>query len=499
MTHEHSVYGTEDNISQRLTSNTSLYSHPFSFSLRIYKQAVYVVRLKLLLGEMNMTKILLYVFISLLITACDNNLAGTDNTITEIAKTENFSDQSCLVALTPHSGNGKEDQAIELFQKNIRRDHEHIPYLERLGWSYIAKARSSFDQGFYRLAEQTALCMDSIKPGNAEALLLRGHVLHNLHQFKQSESLAKDLINKRGWWFDYALLGDVLMEQGRLDEAVDAYQEMMDQKPGPQAYSRTAHIRWLTGDLAGAIEMMEMASKASDARVPESAAWVSVRLAMYQLQQADFKRASDLFSYALKLVPDYPPALSGYGRLLMAKGEYQEAVSVLGRAVENNPLPEYQWILIDCLEWSGRKNEADIIHKDLISNGQKEDPRTVALYLATYNQDLITAENLIKKELEKRADIFTLDALAWIYNAQGKHQQAYRYINQALKEGTKDARLFYHAGVIASVNGHYQEAQQWFRNALAVKHLLLPSERDRFESEALKLNHVSQLSSLTWM
>lgn len=109
--------------------------------------------------------------------------------------------------MTPHGGNGKEDQEIARFQKQIRTDTDNIPYLERLGWAYVAKARRSFDQGYYRLAEQSALCMNSIKPGNPEALLLRGHVLHNLHQFKESESLAKDLVNKRGWWFDYAPAG----------------------------------------------------------------------------------------------------------------------------------------------------------------------------------------------------------------------------------------------------------------------------------------------------
>jgi hypothetical protein len=35
------------------------------------------------------------------------------------------------------------------------------------------------------------------------------------------------------------------MEQGKLNEAVEAYQTIMDQRPGPQAYSRAAHIHWL--------------------------------------------------------------------------------------------------------------------------------------------------------------------------------------------------------------------------------------------------------------
>src|SRR5438093_6911119 len=150
----------------------------------------------------------------------------------------------CAIALAPHTGTDRVDQEIIGFQEKARNASDPIPLLERLGWAYIAKARTSFDPGYYKLAEQTALCMDAKKPGSLEAMLLRGHVLHSLHKFKEGEVVVRELVAKRGLSFDYGLLGDVLMEQGRLTEAVVAYQAMMDQKPGPEAYARAAHIRW---------------------------------------------------------------------------------------------------------------------------------------------------------------------------------------------------------------------------------------------------------------
>ena len=71
---------------------------------------------------------------------------------------------------------------------------------------------------------------------------------------------------------DYGLLGDVLMEQGRVGAAVEAYQQMIDLKPGSQAYTRAAHVRWLKGDLDGATEMMRAAVKARAPR-PRIVAW----------------------------------------------------------------------------------------------------------------------------------------------------------------------------------------------------------------------------------
>src|SRR5437879_8871757 len=91
------------------------------------------------------------------------------------------------VALAPHEGAGKLDVEIRRFQEQARAGRNPELALERLGWLFVAKARESFDSGFYRLAEQCALCLESRQPNSAEALLLRGHVLHNLHRFKEAE------------------------------------------------------------------------------------------------------------------------------------------------------------------------------------------------------------------------------------------------------------------------------------------------------------------------
>ena len=69
-------------------------------------------------------------------------------------------------------------------------------------------------------------------------MLLRGHVLQNLHRFKEAEPLARELVARRGSPFDHGLLGDLLMEQGKLDAAIQSYQAMVDLKPDPQAYAR---------------------------------------------------------------------------------------------------------------------------------------------------------------------------------------------------------------------------------------------------------------------
>ena len=394
---------------------------------------------------------------------------------------------SCLLVLAPHRGDGKIDREIIRYQASIRADQNTFQSVENLGWLYVAKARESFDPGYYKLAEQCAYCLDAHQPQCAEALLLRGHVLQNLHQFKEAEPLARELVAKRGLSFDYGLLGDVLMEQGRLEEAADAYQKMVDLKPDMQAYARIAHYRWLKGDLAAATELMQMAVSAASPNAPESASWVNTRLAFLQFQNGDLSDATETCEAALDYQKDYAPALLLRGRLLLADGKTTEAVEALTSAEKINPLPDYQWVLAEALQADGRAEEAGVVEARLKQAGASADPRTYALYLSTQGEASPAALGLAYNELNTRSDVFTHDALAWALAANGKPGEAYQEIQKALAEGTQDARLFFHATVIARKAGHAGEAAQWLGKTAGMMPLLLPSEQKQFQQTASEL------------
>src|SRR5688572_10186340 len=99
--------------------------------------------------------------------------------------------------LAPHDGEGRLDVEIRHGQALLRAGTHPELALERLGWLFVAKARESFDSGFYRLAEQCARGLEARRPGAAEALLLRGHVLQNQHRFREAEAIARELVGKR--------------------------------------------------------------------------------------------------------------------------------------------------------------------------------------------------------------------------------------------------------------------------------------------------------------
>jgi tetratricopeptide (TPR) repeat protein len=395
---------------------------------------------------------------------------------------------ACVVALAAATQRTETDREISRLQEQARREPNPTQTLQRLGYRYVARARAANDPGDYKLAEKTAECIESASPDDASALLLRGHVLHQLHRFQEAEQIARRLTAKRQFVLDYGLLGDVLMEQGRLAEAARAYQEMIDLKPFYQSYTRASHLRWLKGDLDGAIELIRKAIGAASPRDPESIAWAYTRLSAYELQRRHLDDAARAAESALSYQPDYAAALLMRGRVLLAMRRAADAVAPLRRAVQLNPLPEYQWALADALQLHGDHEGAGVVEKELISGGAEADPRTVALFLATRRTAVTTAIALAERELQTRTDIFTLDALAWSLAAAGRTAEAHVTMTRALAEGTQDGRLFLHAGVIAAAGDRRAEARTWLRKAETLRSTLLPSELEELTQHLTRLS-----------
>src|SRR5262245_61002122 len=359
----------------------------------------------------------------------------------------------CAVALTPHFGNSRLDGEIVRLQQLSKTKRNPGPIVEQLGWTFVVKARVSYDPGFYKLAESAARCLETAHGRVSEGKLLRGHVLHNLHRFKEAEALARELVAVRKGVFDYGLLGDALMEQGQLQEATGAYQQMLDLKPSLQSYSRAAHMRWLKGDLPGALELMKLGAAASSPRDSESAAWAYSRLAMYELQDGHEIAAIDALNKAIEFEPGYAPALLVRGRMLLAQDKTEQAVDLLRTAAEANPLPEYLWALEEALGAANLPEEQQRVRDQLARRGPETDPSTIALYLATSRESPATALDLAQSELRSRSDVFTLDAVAWAQASAGNFSGANVNMLRALSEGTQDARLFYNGGLILSKTG----------------------------------------------
>ncbi len=434
---------------------------------------------------------------ALALTACDRG--GTtsipEKKAEQPAAPASAANDSLAVVLTPHRGESETDKRIVELQERVRLSPAQGPYLERLGWAFVEKARISGDAGFYTLAEQAARALDQAAPGDPAGLLLLGHVRHTQHRFAEAEEIGRRLTGLREAPFDHALLGDALMEQGKLEEAVAVYQKMVDLRPGLQTYSRVAHLRWLKGDLEGALALMREAVNAGGAGAKEATAWALTRRAGYEWQSGMLPEARASVQAALEFVPGYAPALLMEGRILLGAGRAGEAVRPLQEAAKLSPLPEYLWTLSEALRASDRATEAQSVEDELQKRGG-DDARTYSLFLATRGSNPARALALAEAELRERQDVFTRDALAWSLYSNGRPQEARAEMEKALREGTRDGRLFLHAAVIAASMQETAVAERHLAEARLFAPMLLPSEQKALEDLAASLSSgYSQISN----
>ena len=74
---------------------------------------------------------------------------------------------------------------------------------------------------------------------------------------------------------------------------------------------------------------------------------------------------------------------------------------------------------------------------------------------------------LAEREVKQRRDIYAYDVLAWNLFKNGKLAEARDAIDEALKLGTKDAKLFFHAGMIHYRLGDHDKAKEFLKRALS--------------------------------
>ncbi len=340
----------------------------------------------------------------------------------------------------------------------------------------IREARLTGDPGFYTLAESAVDCAMLRDPKDLEARRLRVHLLIQFHKFAEAEVAAQALQQgptKSANFLDYALYGDALMEQGKLDEAGAAYQVAVDIRPGLEMYDRIGWLRWLWGDVKGAFEMQALAVSAGSSLDPEPLAWVLTRMGWLH---AITGQPSPQIEEALAAVPDYPAAHFARGRVRLAAGDLPGAIEDLKRA---GPTVEATRALAEAgaMDAAGRPVAVSAV--------AQQDPRGYAIFLADSGalEDQKKAVELLQVELDNRKDAVTLMALAYArFRSGADHRVCGAEARSVLATGIVEPRVLLQAGLIVGDTVPVsKEARDLLERALDSGPGLLPSERKRAE------------------
>jgi len=366
------------------------------------------------------------------------------------------------------------DRIIELLQTRLLAQPEDGASHTQLGNAYLQKARESGDPTYYTKAEEALQKALAIDPQDYGAMAALGSLSLARHQFSDAlEWGERARESGHGSAYVHGVLGDALIELGQYEEAVAAFQEMVNLRPDLSSYARVSYARELMGDPQGAIEAMRWAVEASGPK-GENAAWARVQLANLYFNTGDIAAAEAEYQRSLQAYPDYIHALAGLGKVSAAQADYESAISFYSRVVDRYPVPEYVSALGDVYRAAGIVEKAnrqyelvEVIDQLYRTNGVNTDLE-LALYFIDHDLRLDEALRQARAEYERRPGIQAADVLAWALYKSGLYEEALAYSQEALRLGTQDATMLFHAGMINYRSGDYEEARNYLERAVGI-------------------------------
>jgi tetratricopeptide (TPR) repeat protein len=335
---------------------------------------------------------------------------------------------------------------------------------------FIRNARTTGDFSLNSNAEAAIKKSLEIEPQNFDSRKLQASLHLTFHRFGEALKLGTELQKEAPQdSFIYGILTDANVELGNYEAAVSSVQKMVDLKPNMSSYTRVAHVRKLHGDAEGAIESFTTATKIADPADIEAQAWCFVNLGNEQYKIGKYADAEKSYDSALKIFPSYPAGMVGKAQSLANKGNYENAIAFYLNAQNKTPLTETVIELGNLYAKTGNIEKAkqqyqlaEVIEQKLGNTDQ----RRLALLWADNDEKLAEALEIARKEHSLRKDIFTADIFAWCLYKNGNFEEAKVAITEAMRLKTKDAGIFYHAGMIEKKLGNNKEAKRLLALAL---------------------------------
>ena len=373
-------------------------------------------------------------------------------------------------AAAARPGAGTDAQIAQL-QAALRGAPRALSLRTQLADAYLQKARETGDPGFYTRADGLLRGVLAARPGDPDALAGAASLALSRHDFRRGLSLAaRAAATQPDALAPLPLLVDAQVELGRFGAAERTLQRLIDAKPALPGYARASYLRELHGDLDGAVAAMRRAV-AAGGPAPESLASVQSLLGGLELQRGRPAAALRAQRAALAGVPGFPAAEAGLARLAAARGDLDGAVRRWRALAARLPLPEYviglgEAQLAAGRERAGRRELALVGAEQRLTAGGVNVDAELAVFEADHG-DPARAVALGERAWRAAPGLRAADARGWALTRSGRPAAGLRWAHRALRLGSRDPILRYHAGIAAARAGRPGEARAQLETALA--------------------------------
>ncbi|MEP6728987.1 MAG: tetratricopeptide repeat protein [bacterium] len=372
------------------------------------------------------------------------------------------------------------DLDIQYFSERAERDPTGALDLARLSALYLARGRETGDPRDAVLAEATARrSIRNRKERNAAATQVLITALLAQHRFDEALPLARNARNA-----DpenpalSAAVGDIEMELGQYDSARVSFSNLHVALGDPAVAPRLARWAEIQGqpDKARRLLHAALVTVQKTSNVPrEQLAWFWLRVGDVELRAGKYVAADSAYREGLSAHANDYRLLSAVAHSALLQQRWQRAIAFGERAIAVTLDPATLGTLSDAYAALGdTAKAAEYAH--VLDVAVLRQPgayhRAWSLFLLDHDRHVALVSKKIREELKTRKDVYAYDLLAWSLHKQGRDIEAQRAMTLALGEGTNDAQLFYHAGVIERALGNDAESRRHLALAQAVNPVL---------------------------
>ena len=373
---------------------------------------------------------------------------------------------------------------IQYFADRATRDPTGALDLAHLSALYLARGRETGDPRDAILAEQAARrSIVNRKERNGAAAQVLETALLAQHRFGEALPLAVAARNA-----DpenpalRAALGDIQMEMGQYDSARVSFANLHAALGDPSVAPRLARWAEIQGEPDKARRLLHAALTTVQhlPEVPrEQLAWYWLRIGDVELRTGHPLAADSAYRAGLAAHPDDYRLLAAVAHSALLQQKWQRAITFGERAIAVTLDPATLGTLSDAFAALGDTAKSADYARVLDVVVLKQPGayhRAWSLFLLDHDRHLRTVSRKIREELVARKDIYAYDLLAWSLHKQGRDAEAASAMKLAMREGTQDAQLFYHAGTIEHALGHAETARAQLTRALALNAYFHPAQ-----------------------
>lgn len=383
------------------------------------------------------------------------------------------------VALIAHGGDAAplperviRHRDIAFYARRATRDPHGAADLAQLAGLLLQQARETGDPRDFRLAEATARRSLARREGrNGKAYLTLASSLLAQHRFVDARAAAETLVAR---WPDpegyRALLGEIQLELGDYDAAGRTFETLAAGRRHLAVAPRLARWAELQGRTDAARSLLAGARADAFERrdLPrEQVAWFQLRVGDLELRHGKLDDAARALRDGLNVVPNDPRLLAALARVAAARRQWRDVVRYATRAGNGADIATLG-IAGDAEVALGDTAAARVWYARVARLAeQRPEPfnRQWTQFRLDHHRDIPAVRALLETEIRTRPDVYGWDLLAWARYLDGDVSGASDASARALRMGTRDAVLFYHAGVIAAASGRTDDAERLFGDA----------------------------------